>query len=362
MSILISGYGCIIDGNINLNESNKILVIQTAFPGDAILTLPFIQELKKRNSRFSIDVLSIPSTAEIFEASPSVNSVIPFDKKGKHKSFFHFLKFIEELKLKKYDILYSPHRSFRSALIALNLGAKKSFGFDNSSLKFAFKSTVTYNPDDHEVKRNLAFVDGDYSGDKWKIIPEIKSSKENKEKVKEFLISNHINKFIAIAPGSVWETKKYPVEYYQSVADYFLNKNYQIVLIGGDGDKTLCEALQTHSDKNVFVTAGKFSFIESIELLKNASLLICNDSAPTHLGMCADIPVLTIYCSTVPRFGFYPYNSKSDYISYDKLNCKPCGIHGFGKCPIDTFDCAKKLTPDLIISKAEKLLSDVNQR
>ena len=107
-----------------------------------------------------------------------------------------------------------------------------------------------------------------------------------------------------------------------------------------------------------FFSAGDFSLIYTIELLKNTSLLICNDSAPTHLGMCADIPVLTIYCSTVPQFGFYPYNKKSDFISYDNLFCKPCGIHGFNKCPLDTFDCAKLLLPNLVIEKAEKLLAN----
>ena len=108
----------------------------------------------------------------------------------------------------------------------------------------------------------------------------------------------------------------------------------------------------------VHITAGEFSFIETIELLKSSSLLICNDSAPTHLGVCADIPVLTIYCSTVPQFGFYPYNMKSDYISYDNLSCKPCGIHGYSSCPLGTFDCAKLLVPDLVIEKAEKILSN----
>ena len=59
-----------------MNFEKKILVIQTAFPGDAILTLPFIQELKKKKPDYLIDVLCIPSTAEIFAASPHVNNVI----------------------------------------------------------------------------------------------------------------------------------------------------------------------------------------------------------------------------------------------------------------------------------------------
>lgn len=341
-----------------MSEEKKILIIQTAFPGDAILTLPLIQELKKKRPEYSIDVLCIPSTAEIFAASPRVNSVILFDKKGNQKSFFAFIRFIKQLRSNNYEIVYSPHRSLRSALIALNLSAKETYGFENSSLKFAFKHTVKYDPSVHEVKRNLEFVGDDYSVDNWRIIPEVTVPAESKKKVQKFFSDNKIDKSITIAPGSVWETKKYPVEYYKQIIEHFTALKYQIILIGGTDDKMLCETLQGDEKENVYITARDFSFIETIELLKNTSLLICNDSAPTHLGMCANIPVLTIYCSTVPQFGFYPYNLKSDNISYDNLFCKPCGIHGYNNCPLGTFDCAKLLVPNLVIEKAEKLLSN----
>jgi len=340
-------------------DAKKILVIQTAFPGDAILTLPFIQELKKKHPGVNIDVLCIPSTVGIFSASPSVTSVIIFDKRGKQKSFLSFLKFVKNLKHIEYQVVYSPHRSFRSALITLLLSPENSYGYDNSSLPFVFRHTIKYEYSVHEVARNLKFIDTDYSGDKWKIIPEIEIPEESKIKVQEYLSSNKINKFVAIAPGSVWETKKYPTDYFNKIIDYFTDSKYQIVLMGGKEDKELCESL-TKNDSSVFISAGNFSFIESIELLKHSSLLICNDSAPTHLGICADIPVLTIYCSTTPDFGFYPYNLKSDYLSYDDLNCKPCGIHGFENCPLDHFNCGKLLLPEVVIKKAENLLTNAH--
>ncbi len=338
----------------------KILVIQTAFPGDAILTLPLIQELKKKKPDYSIDVLCIPSTAEIIAASPHVNQVISLDKKGKQKSVIAFLRFIKKVKSNNYEIVYSPHRSVRSALIAMNLSAKESYGFDNSSLKFAFKNLVKYNYSAHEVRRNLEFVGENFSGDRWRIIPEILIPRESEIKVKEYLIDNNLNKFITIAPGSIWETKKYPVGYYKRIVSYFIDLNFQIVLVGGITDKSLCETITEDLEQNVFIAAGDFSFIETIGLLKNSSLLISNDSAPTHLGVCADIPVLTIYCSTTPQFGFYPYNAKSDHISYDDIYCKPCGIHGFRNCPTGTFDCAKLLSSEMVIQKAEKLLANAD--
>ena len=81
----------------------KILIIQTAFIGDAILTLPMIQKLKFVLPESEIDILAIPSTSEIFSASPYVDNTLIIDKRGKHRSIFSLLKFINELKKNNYN-------------------------------------------------------------------------------------------------------------------------------------------------------------------------------------------------------------------------------------------------------------------
>jgi len=336
------------------NIKMKILVIQTAFPGDAILTLPMIQELKKRNEHSLIDVLCIPSTKEIFDASPAVNSTVVIDKKGAQKNIFSFIKFIKKIRNNGYDKIFSPHRSLRSAIIVWLLGVADSVGFSNSSLPFIYKEVVNYNPSVHEVSRNLSLIGFEARNDNWKIRPLLFVSESSEKKVKDFLNENALTDFIAIAPGSVWKTKIYPADHYKRVIEYFIDDGYKIVLIGGMEDKVLCDNLT--GEQNVVNASGSFTFIETAELLRNSKLLICNDSAPTHLGICADIPVLTLYCSTIADFGFYPYNDRSNYLSYDKLDCKPCGIHGFGECPINTFDCGKLLQPEIVFETAKSLI------
>jgi len=340
------------------HHQEKILVIQTAFPGDAILTLPMIQQLKKRNGNVLIDVICIPSTKIIFEASPYINLVIELDKKGKHKSIFALYKFSRQLRKNNYDAVFSPHRSLRSALITLELNVKETYGFDNSTLKFAYRHIAKYNLSDHEVKRNLSLIGEDYSDEGWKILPEISVPEEIKNKLVHFIKSEiKTEKIIAAAPGSVWQTKVYPAGHFKEIIKHLTEDSYTVILIGGDADKDLCEQIKDSFGDKVLNLAGRFSFIETAELLKHVKLLISNDSAPTHLGMCADIPVLTIYCSTVPGFGFYPYNEKSEFISFNNLDCKPCGIHGYRQCPVETFDCGYKLQPDTVIEKIKKLLA-----
>lgn len=342
-----------------LTAMERILVIQTAFIGDAILTLPMIEKLKEKFYSAEIDVLCIPSTQEIFDASPFVSKVLVMDKKKAHKSILKLYKFTLEIKNRDYTKIYSPHRSFRTSVIVMQSGVRDTYGFSNSSLFHVYKNVIEYKTNIHEVQRNLDLIGYEYSAESWRIFPQIKINEVSRSKVAQFISPINIkDKLIAVAPGSIWVTKKYPEQNFKEIIKHFIDRSYKILIIGSESDKELCEKLSVGYETKVFSTAGLFSIIESIELLKSVKLLLTNDSAPTHFGMCANIPVLTVFCSTIPEFGFYPYNKKSSYISFNDLSCKPCGIHGYEKCPISTFDCGYKLDPKIIISKMEELIGD----
>ncbi|UCH65585.1 MAG: glycosyltransferase family 9 protein [Ignavibacterium sp.] len=340
-----------------LNNESKILVIQTAFLGDAILTLPMLKKLRDRNPEAQIDVLAIPSTTEIFSAASYVDNVIVMDKRGKQKGIRALNKFVKELKANSYTKVFSPHRSFRSAYIMIRLSGDESYGFDNSSFRYAFKNLVKYEQKYHEVQRNISLIGENVDADSWKIKPEISIDEAIENNVDNFISNNNLNSgFISIAPGSVWETKRYPKVNYIELIKLLTNKNETVVVIGSDDDSILCNEIASNFSSNVLSVAGKFSVTGTICLLKYSKLLITNDSAPTHMGMCADIPVLTIYCSTVSDFGFYPYNDKSQFVSYNELDCKPCGIHGYDECPVKTYDCGYKLLPAEIFAITEQMI------
>lgn len=336
----------------------KILIIQTAFIGDAILTLPMIKILKNKYQGSQIDVIAINSTEEIFYASPYVDNVLILKKRAEHKSIFGLIKFGKELRENNYTKIYTPHRSFRSAILTLLINCNETFGFSNSVFPFAYKNIVEYEYSKHEVARNLKLAGFNIENDNWKIKPEIDFDKINKSNVNNLLTEYSQHKIIAVAPGSIWNTKKYPLEYFYKIIEYFVKINYMVFIFGGEKDKNDADFLTKINPEKVLSLAGKFSLLESTLILRKVELMICNDSAPTHLGMIADIKVLTLYCSTVPQFGFYPYNNKSAFLSYDQLNCKPCGIHGYNFCPQEHFDCAKKLNYQMVIKKAEEMIND----
>lgn len=328
----------------------RYLIIQTAFPGDAVLTLPLLQELKRTNPGSIIDVAAIPSTQEIFSRSRSVDNVFILDKKNKHKSITAAIKFALKLRTNKYSVCISPHRSFRSTLIAVFCGAVKTTGFNTASFSFLYDNTIKYRRDWHEVKRNLSFIK-EYEADKWKIKPELDLTELDKK------ISLPADNFITIAPGSVWNTKRYPVEYYSEIIEYYSERDYSFVIIGSNNELDICRKLNTLSGEKGLNLAGKTNLIEAADIIKKSELLICNDSAPAHIAQAVGTPVVMLYCSTIPGFGFHPYVSNSRYLSFNDLSCKPCGIHGHQKCPLNTFDCGYNLKPKEVIQEINSLMN-----
>ena len=335
----------------------KIVVVQTAFIGDAVLTLPMLEVLAKNNPDAIIDIVTIPKTSEIFQASPFVNEVIVYDKRNTHKGFKALLSFARMLGNKGYSYIVAPHRSLRTSLFVLFSGIKESVGFNISSFPIVYKHLVDYPYELHEVARNISLVSTNGAEKYSSYLPMMLFSDESKKKI-DFFISSIAKdkKIIAIAPGSVWETKRYPVEHFLSLVRTLISKNYLILLIGSEVEFKLNEEIQKAVGINCVNIAGSYSILETIYLLTKCNLLITNDSAPTHFGMAADIPVLTIYCSTVPDFGFFPYTGKSGTISLNDLPCKPCGIHGYEVCPLSHFNCGQKLLPEVVLAKIDTLL------
>lgn len=347
LNILNNTFGCITSGSISM--SGRILTIQTAFPGDAILTLPALQKIKELNPNSKIDVVAINSTKNIFEASAVVDKVFLLDKRGKHKSLISLFNFSKQLKQNQYSKVYSFHRSFRSALLVKFIGAE-SYGYSTASCAFLYTHKIQYQSDAHEVKRNLNIAtEGEFNGN-WKIAPIMQSNDELNFSFGEG------KSIIALAPGSVWETKKLPLSKFKVITQKLIKLGYYILVIGGIDDKEICDEIASISHEKCKSIAGEYSITETTEILKQCLALICNDSAPTHMAMAAGIAAITVYCSTIPKFGFYPYLYNSQIVSIENLDCKPCGIHGHVKCPKNNFRCGQEISTDEVINKINLIL------
>ncbi len=334
---------------------NKILIIQTAFLGDVLLTLPLIHHLRRIFTSVDIDLIIRPDAAEVGDLSCDLNRVIIFDKK-KH-GLRNTINLIKSIRGKKYDLLISPHRSFRSSIISLLSGISKRIGFDKASMSFLYTTRVKYRSELHEIERNLSLISEFGKISNWKQKIPIKRINPSLNKKIRSLIKSE-QRIICVAPFSEWFTKKYPEDYVVKLIQMIINSDSNVVLIGGKKDEEDAKKVsESFEANNRFLDlTGRLSIHESIELIDKCNLLISNDSSPTHMAMFTDSPVLTIYGSTIPEFGFYPFRSIDSIVQINDLYCKPCGIHGHKKCPQKHFRCMRELKPELVFEQVKKML------
>jgi len=318
---------------------NKILVIQTAFIGDVILATPILEALHKGYPSAIIDILVRKGNQTLFGGHPFLRHVLVWDKSnGKYKNL---LLLRIAIKRQKYDAVINCQRFAASGFLTAFSGAKIKIGFDKNPFSGRFTHKVMHEISNgkHECERNLA------------LLAPLSISGEAKPKLYPKPLENLPSEsFICMAPASVWFTKQFPVHKWVELIT-FVGKDKLILLTGGPSDAALCnEIIEQLPDFNLKNVCGLYSLLQSAELMRHAEMNYVNDSAPMHLCSAVDAPVTAIYCSTIPEFGFGPL-SKVSYVAQtqEKLECRPCGLHGFKVCPEGHFNCAETIHPQDII-------------
>lgn len=338
-------------------KNNRILIIQTAFLGDVILALPMAQTLKNHLPDAKVDMLVIPGTADVLENHPAINKVIQYDKKGGDK-LDKFIEVLSEVREEEYDVVISPHRFTRSALLTYWSEAKTRIGFRQNSLAFLLTAKAEYVKDRHEIYRNLELVKLvpglEYDESKVSLKPDLYPSAEQKEKVRHLV--NRAN-LISFAPCSKWYTKQLTIEKSAEIARGLLNAGYSIALLGGSNDTGYCSELESIiQDDELINLCGKTVPLESYEVMNRSRAVITADSAAQHLAAASGKSIVLVYGSTDMSFGFYPLTSKNAIAENNSLECRPCTDHGRDKCPLGHFKCIVDLDAKRIVDMMEELV------
>ena len=341
----------------------KILIIQTAYLGDVILTLPVVQNIKKQMPGAEIDFLCIPQTEAVLRNNPYIRELVIYDKRGK-KKISGLRKIISRVRNSRYNIIISPHRSFRSALITHFSGSDILIGFDINSMSGMLTYRVRYIKNTHEILRNLELVKVipgiKLTADNQILKPELFPSKDDIEIVDNF-IDPSFNPFIALAPCSKWFTKQMSERKTVEVINSLIKSAYKVILIGGSDDAQYCKKIENDvNNPKLLNLCGKLTPLQSKAVIEKSVCVVSVDSAAAHLGASTGTPVVQVYGSTVPAFGFYPLTSRNIIIENDMLDCRPCTDHGRNSCPLKHFNCIEELDVNKIIESVGKLAEEVH--
>ncbi len=337
---------------------SKILVIQTAFLGDAVLTTPLLGALREQFPQSQLVVLCTPEIAEVFERHPAVSKVILFDKRGKDRSWGSQWKLIQRIKSTSFDLAIIPHRSVTSALLARLAQIPRRIGFSASQGRWFLTDVVPFQWGVHDVERNLALLKvfgvQNPSGELW-----LKPESDTDQRVGSRLQAAGVrpnDKIVGINPGSVWATKRWLPEGFAAVADRLIRESgAKVIFVGSSKDAiTIGQILSVMKEKPIN-WVGETTLKELVATIARCRVFLTNDSGPLHIAVASQVPTVALFGPTTRELGFFPYGSGHMVIEKE-LPCRPCGLHGANKCPLDHFKCMKEISAEEVFQAVKNKL------
>ena len=320
----------------------KILFITLSNIGDCILTLPVLDFLRQKYPLARITCLVPPRPSEIFINNPAVADVIIFDK---HIKLIAKIKLFFVLSRRNFDLVVDLRNSFFGAF----LPAKRSnlfwgplrripAGIKHMKEKHLFwANLLNYSKRNKEYQSlNIASKDVDY-------IQKILSEQNLAESVG----------LIVIAPGSRSQPKCWDRQNFSQLYQHLIKEGNQIVLVGDVFDQPVCDYLQKEYGQKILNLCAKTNLSQLAALLKQARLLITNDSAVMHLASYLNVPVVAIFGPTDEK-KYGPWSQNSAVVKKD-IFCRPCQK---AQCRFSSLECLKAIKPQDVLDQVDFLLTN----
>jgi heptosyltransferase-2 len=342
------------------SNPEKILVLQTSFIGDTVLTLPLVSQIKARFPASRLTVLCSPLGKELLHDYPDIDDILVDDKRKADRGLGGLWRKAAALKRLRFSMAITPHKSLRSALILYLAGIPCRVGFRESKGWFLFHRRVSRNARKHDVERNLALLEP-FGVSRQDGSPRLKLSvtAESRQVVLRLFGSMGIDTtrlMIGINPGSIWPTKRWSAEGFAELIR-LLKSEYacEVLLFGGPEDVPVVSDIGARSGGAAVNLAGKIGLRELPAALSACRVFITNDSGPMHIATACDVPTVAIFCATTPALGFYPYSADAVVVERE-LSCRPCGSHGGRRCPLGTAECIRSIPAQRVFLAVKNLL------
>src|SRR6478736_4571905 len=186
----------------NLPNYSNILVIQTAFIGDAILASSLLEKLHAELPQAKISILVRKGNENIYADHPFLTETLVWNKQ--ENKIQHLFDLRSKIKAAKYDCVINCHRFASSGFLTAFSGARHTAGYKQNPFSFLFNHTVKHVIGDgsHEVERYSQLVE-DFCSDKV-FKPKLYPSERDNQVVSKYKNAP----YACMAPASVWFTKQ----------------------------------------------------------------------------------------------------------------------------------------------------------
>ncbi|MCZ2723263.1 lipopolysaccharide heptosyltransferase II [Marinomonas sp. 15G1-11] len=327
----------------------KYLIVGPSWVGDMVMAQSLFSRLKKDDENAIIDVIGPAWSAPILARMAEVRNAITLETGHGEWGIKTRQKLGKKLQAEQYDKAIILPRSWKSALVPFfaKIPIRVGFHGEQRFVLLTERRKLDKGILNQTVKRFTSLgVEQNKAYPPTPLInPKLLVDQDNQMHLLSQLNLSKDKPAIALMAGAEFgPSKQWPLKHFHEVAQHFINKGYQIWVLGGPKDKEDADKIVQDLGAYAFNLCGKTKLVDAIDLLAYAEQAISNDSGLMHVAAAVGTYVHGIYGSTSELFT--PPLTEKKTIHNLHLDCSPCFKRN---CPLGHTNCQNDLTPDNVI-------------
>lgn len=349
----------------NPQKVKKVLVLAYTGLGNFILYTPALRSIKSivPHAKFTLLHGDDFGCHEVLSGS---DFFLKFIVIKKNVNWWTKIKWIYKVRKEKFDLVISEfhNNNFFLAFLSILSGARYRLGHVSSpgwknDWDCIYNIPAKMKNNQHEIDRylELAFALGvsEQAVDRSLFI---QINSDDIKFARNFLASHGINssdKIISVqvgtSPNDRW--KQWNLDKYIKLCDKIMEVyNAKVILLGSSGEVDMIKSICNRMKQNPILAAGKTTIKQAAAIIKESTLLICNDSGLMHISVAVDTPVVAIYGPTDYK-RTAPLGDKHTIIRKN-LECSPCfkmeGAEKVENCPYG-YNCLNSISEDKVFNE-----------
>ncbi len=332
-------------------QVKKVLLINFGGIGDEILFFPTVKSVKKTYPNAKIYLALEKRSKSAKQLCAAIDKVFCVNIKSKFK-YFAILKLLFKIWMRKFDVVFSSGSSNLVAILLFLTGIKERYGFYSGKLsEKLLTKAIPLNKQQYAANMYHDLIKA-VNPEAICGIPEIVDIDTPKTDTNKPIILIHPG----VSQMSIKKNiiKGWSVKRWAKLIDMLLEtKQYKVLLAGGKDDKETVEQIlillkATRTDfsdfKNMYGQTK--SIRDFIAMIKISSAMICVDSAPLHMAVAVNTPVVAIFGPTNEKV-LLPQRDNIVVMKNEKLECRPC-LWDKRQTSCETKECLEIHTQDVL--------------
>jgi heptosyltransferase-2 len=337
-------------------DRSPILIVPYLWIGDFVRCHSVVKVLRQRFPDRPVDMLSSTLCAPLTDYMPGLRKAVIADLPRSRLALWQQRDLAARLQCEGYGTALIMPRTWKAVLAPFLAGIPERTGFIGEARYFLLndlRSGEKKLPRMIDRCGALALPKGAVVPQDWPL-PELKVRREEIEAWRgKRGLNTDDRPVVALAPGAVGPSKRWPEESYAAIARKLLAEGFAVWILGGPGEHDL--AAQIAGDTQARNLTGT-DLRDAILALAGAAAAISNDSGLLHVAAALDTPSIGIFGPTSP-WHWAPLNPLAATIeTASALPCRPCHRP---VCRLGHHRCMTEIPPEQVLGAVQKALKTV---